>query len=160
MCAIIDADVVAEVFGRKRTEAGIQFRNWLDSGQGKLIVGGKNLTELAKNGNFGRWFAEERRRGGGRVHQVRNKMIRERQEMLVRDGVRKSNDEHVLALALVSGARFLYSNDRKLKNDFRNMEIISEPGGMIYTTHQSKKFTEEHRALLQTENLCSGTLPN
>ena len=155
MCAIIDANVTFEVFGSKQTEAGIQFRNWLDSGRGKLAVGGKNLSELTKNGNFTRWLAEARRLGG-RVRQIRNETISERQEALVRDGLRRSNDEHVLALALVSGARLLYSNDRKLKNDFRNIEIISQPEGKIYTTQGNRNFTAGHRELLQNRNLCGG----
>ena len=157
MCAIIDANVTFEVFGRKQTEAGVRFRNWLDSGRGILVVGGKNLEELAKNRNFGRWFREERRRGG-RVRQTRNEIISERQQALVRDGLPTSDDEHVLALALVSGARLLYSNDRRLKNDFLNARIIQEPGGKVYTTQQGRRhvtqFTNEHEALLRTENLC------
>lgn len=155
MCAIIDANVTFEVFGSKQTEAGIHFRKWLDSGRGKLVVGGKNLSELTKNGNFIRWLAEARRLGG-RVRQIRNETISERQEALVRDGLRKSNDEHVLALALVSGARLLHSNDRKLKNEFRNVETISRPEGKIFTTQGSRNFTAEHRELLQNRNLCGG----
>ena len=157
MCAIIDANVTFEVFGRKQTEAGVRFRNWLDSGRGILVVGGRNLEELAKNRNFERWFREERRQGG-RVRQTRNEIISERQQALVRDGLPTSDDEHVLALALVSGARLLYSNDRRLKNDFLNTRIIQEPGGKVYTTQQGRrhftKFTNEHEALLRTENLC------
>ena len=77
MCAIIDANVTFEVFGRKQTEAGVQFRNWLDGDRGRLVVGGKNLKELRKNGNFRRWFTEERRRGG-RVRQIKKETISER----------------------------------------------------------------------------------
>ena len=157
MCAIIDANVTFEVFGRKQTEAGAQFRNWLDGGRGRLVVGGKNLEELSKNRNFERWFREERRRGG-RVRQTRNEIISDRQQALVRDGLPTSDDEHVLALALVSGARLLYSNDRRLKNDFLNAEIIQEPGGKVYTTQRGRRhvtyFTNEHEELLRTENLC------
>ena len=163
MCAIIDANVTFEVFGRKRTEAGKRFRDWLDGNQGRLVVGGKNLEELAKNGNFARWFGEERRRGG-RVRQTRNKIISERQQALVRDGLPTSDDEHVLALALVSGARLLYSNDRRLKNDFLNVAIIRDPAGKVYTTHHGGRrithFTDEHEELLRTENLCGGVLPD
>ena len=119
MCAIIDANVTFEVFGTKRTEAGVRFRDWLDGGRGRLVVGGRNLEELTRNRNFERWFREERRRGG-RVRQTRNEIISERQQALVRDGLPTSDDEHVLALALVSGARLLYSNDRRLKGGSQN----------------------------------------
>ena len=46
MCAIIDASVVFEVFGKKQTGAGIEFRKWLDNNRGQLVVGGKNLEEM------------------------------------------------------------------------------------------------------------------
>ena len=163
MCAIIDACVTFEVFGEKRTEAGKRFGDWLDGGRGRLVVGGKNLEELAKNKNFARWFREERRRGG-RVRQPRNEIIIERQQALVGDGLPTSDDEHVLALALVSGARLLYTNDRKLKNDFLNAEIIRKPEGRVYTTHHRGRrithFTDEHEELLRTENLCGDVPPD
>ena len=162
MCAIIDANVTFEVFGTKQTEAGVRFRNWLDGGRGRLVVGGRNLEELTRNRNFERWFREERRRGG-RVRQARNEIISERQQALVRDGLPTSDDEHVLALAQVSGARLLYSNDRRLKNDFLNAEIIREPGGKVYTTQREgrhvTRFTAEHEKLLRTENLCGDVPP-
>ena len=163
MCAIIDASVTFEVFGKKQTEAGKRFRNWLDGGRGRLVVGGKNLEELTRNGNFARWFREERRRGD-RVRQPRNEIISERQQALVGDGLPTSDDEHVLALALVSGARLLYSNDRRLKNDFLNTEIVREPEGRVYTTHHGGRrithFTDEHEELLRTENLCGDVPPD
>ena len=164
MCTIIDANVTFEVFGKRQTEAGVQFRRWLDSGRGSLVVGGKNLQELAKNRSFTRWFEEERRLGGRRVRQIRNEIISERQESLVGDGLLTSDDGHVLALAVVSGARLLYSNDRRLKNDFLNVGIIQEPEGKVYTTQHGKKhcgdYTAEHKELLQTENLCGGVRPD
>ena len=156
MCAIVDANVTFEVFGKKQTEAGRKFRDWLDSNRGKLVVGGKNLTELAHNGNFQRWF-QEARRLTGRVRQVGTAQIEAQQEDLRRSGLLRSDDEHVLALALVSGARLLYSNDGGLKDDFSNARILQRPRGRVYTTRESKSFTSEHRELLETKNLCSGS---
>ena len=155
MCAIVDANVTFEVFGRKQTEAGVRFRDWLDGSRGRLVVGGRNLTELAHNGNFRRWFVEARR-STGRVRQVGRGKIEAQEEELRQGGVFRSDDEHVLALALVSGARLLYSNDGALKEDFSNAIIINAPEGQVYTTHESKSFTPEHHELLETESLCAG----
>ena len=156
MCAIIDANVTFEVFGTKqtRTEAGVRFRDWLDGGRGRLVVGGKNLEELTRNGKFERWFIEERRQGGGRVRETRNEIISERQQALVRDGLPTSDDEHVLALALVSGARLLYTNDTDLMDDFRNRDIVPDPPGKIYTTRDRSDFRPAHKRLLRMKNLC------
>lgn len=62
------------------------------------------------------------------------------------------------ALALVSGARLLYSDDGDLNDDFSNPDIISRPGGRVYTTLESESgnFTPRHRKLLETKNLCGG----
>ena len=57
MCAIIDADVVHEAFGDKRTEAGTEFRKWVDRGESQLVLGGKLLEELDENSTFKRWRA-------------------------------------------------------------------------------------------------------
>ena len=155
MCAIVDANVTFEVFGRKQTEAGRKFRDWLDGNGGALVVGGKNLTELAHNGSFRRWFVEARRLTG-RVRQVGKAQIEIQEEELRRGGRCRSDDEHVLALALVSGARLLYSNDGDLKDDFSDAGIIQRPKGRVYTTQESKSYTPEHQALLETKNLCRG----
>ena len=153
MCAIVDANVTFEVFGRKQTEAGTTFRRWLEGDRGTLVVGGRNLDELAHNGNFGRWFREARR-STDRVRQVDRASIETQEQRLRRAGGLKSDDEHVLALALASGARLLYTNDRALQDDFANGRIIQRPKGRVYATQGSGSLTSEHRELLDTEGLC------
>lgn len=155
MCAIVDANVTFEVFGRKRTEAGRKFRDWLDGGRGTLAVSGRNLDELAQNGNFQRWFLEARRRPG-RVRQISRAQIEARQDELRRSGPFRSDDRHVLALALASGARLLYSNDRRLNVDFSNPGVIRRPRGRVCTTLESGSFRPEHQELLEAKNLCGG----
>ncbi len=73
---------------------------------------------------------------------------------LRKEGVCKSNDVHVLALALVSGARLLYTNDAALKDDFGNPEIVARPRGKIYTTARTANVTDAHRRLLAARDLC------
>ncbi len=131
MCAIIDASVVFEAFGKKTTKAGKRFREWLESANGMLVVGGDSLVELTKNGNFSSWLTEARRRGNW-VRQVSQHDIDAASDALNQDF--KSNDGHILALARVSGARLLFTNDRALQKDFANTNLISNPGGQIYTT--------------------------
>ena len=49
MCAIVDNNVVNEVFGGDPPEAGKQFRRWLGSRNGRLVVGGRLLEELTRD---------------------------------------------------------------------------------------------------------------
>ena len=155
MCAIVDANVAFEVFGRKRTSAGVCFRNWLDDGKGQLVVGGRVLDELVRNRNFERWWLEARRRGG-RVWQIGRDRVRQHEDELVRSGLLRSDDEHVVALALASGARLLYTDDIRLQRDFENPAVVPGLTGRIYTTRPDGRFTPEHRDLLEAENLCLG----
>ena len=152
MCVIIDASVAFEVFGRKRTPAGTRFRDWLDDGRGQLVVGGRALEELARNRSFVRWLLEARRMSG-RVRQIGGARIRQRQDELVRLRVLQSDDEHVVALALVSGARLLYTDDARLQRDFVNPAVV-DPAGGVYTSRPDGHFTAEHRALLDAKELC------
>ncbi len=131
MCAIIDNDVVFQAFGKKTTDAGCRFREWLEGSSGGLVVGGGNLDELTTNGNFSKWLVEATKREGW-VRQVKQSDIDSSKKALNQNY--KSNDECVLALALASGARLLFTNDRDLQQDFGNTNILPHPAGQIYST--------------------------
>ena len=66
----------------------------------------------------------------------------------------RSNDHYMLALAQVSGARLLYSNDRNLQQDFKDSLIINSPRGRVYSTLKNKDFVPSHRRLLKRRDLC------
>ena len=160
MCAILDNDVVHEVFGRNRPAAGKAFFDWIDSGGGRLVGGGRLFKELARNENFRAWWQEEEE--SGRVERVSDKEVEAETVRLAERKACGSNDEHVIALALVSDARLLYSNDRDLGNDFRNKNLIGNPPGKVYTTRRDSnaprdfdntKFRRHHRRLL-ARNAC------
>jgi hypothetical protein len=49
----------------------------------------------------------------------------------------RSNDPHVLKLAIASGARVLATSYRALMADFKNPKIIKKARGRIYSGHTS-----------------------
>lgn len=161
MCAIIDANVIDEVFGSNPTPAGEKFRDWINKGSGRLICGGKLLEELKKGKKgssikkdsakrFGEWaFVAEHT---GKMKKINDEEVKTRAEQIQKKSIR-SNDPHILALAQASGARLLYSNDKDLHKDFKNRDLIS-PAGFIYSTLKSKKFTPARRKLLEKKDLC------
>ena len=61
----------------------------------------------------------------------------------------KSDDPHIIALALVNGARLLYSNDLALQKDFRNAKLVSKPKGKIYTTVKFSEYDKVKKNLLE-----------
>ena len=152
MCGVVDNDVAFEVFGDRQTEAGRGFRNWLDRRGGLLAVGGDLLDELTANGRFREWYA--RNVQSGLILQISRARIAPIQRRLEQDDQCRSNDKHVLALAIASGARLLFTNDNLLMNDFRNRNIVPAPRGRIFTTRDRKDFRPAHRQLLRMKNLC------
>ncbi len=151
MCAIIDANVVHEAFGDNRTEAGTEFRKWIDQGASQLVVGGKLLEELDGNGTFRAWRAVAAQ--FGRVQRLNERTVRARTARLQQSTALSSDDHHVIALAQLSGARLLYSNDSALHDDFGNKSLIDQPRGRIYSTKENPTFGRAHRHLLHN-NVC------
>ena len=152
MCAIIDANVRHEVFGDNQSPAGKFFLNWLlDKGGARLAVGGKLWAELNSYRKFQPLFADLLRRS--KVVKCNDDSVNAEAALI--DDVCQSNDSHILALARISGARLLYTNDLDLQEDFGDPHIINGPRGLIYTTVKNKNITKTHRALLNRKDLCA-----
>ena len=154
MCAIVDANVVHQVFGDDRPEAGKRFLEWIENGRGLLVVGGKLYAELLQSSEGFRKWAPEALRLGSMVRENAT-VVDEREKEIYDDGLCSSDDSHVLALAQVSGARLLYSNDSALQKDFTNHTLINQPRGKIYSTRVNTSFSRSHRNLLDRQDLCS-----
>ena len=155
MCAILDANVAGQVFGANRPAAGQAFFDWLDSGRGRLVIGGRLRRELDRNGDFRDW----RLQAGlaGRVTLLNDAAVDDRAQVLEREGACRSNDAHVVAVAQISGARLLYSNDGDLQEDFNDRRLIDGPRGKVYSTRLREVLTPVHRRLLARRNLCAHT---
>lgn len=147
MGAILDANVAHEVFGGpNRPEAGKQFFDQINRGEGVLVAGGKLLRELLVTSvrkNIDEAFRSGRmKKISDQKVDTLTKDLQDREEF-------KSDDPHVLALAQASGARLLYSNDGDLQRDFGNKKFIDQPRGKVYSTKSGDgKFKESHKALL------------
>ena len=153
MCAIIDNDVSHQVFGANPTGSGLFFREWLGRSNGGIIVaGGRLFRELIQNPNFQRFF--EARQQAGRAIRIPDAEVDAAEAELQTIDTR-SNDKHVLALARVSGARLLFTNDRALQDDFRNTSIIPGTRGRVYTAVERTDIRRTHRDLLRRNDLCA-----
>ena len=154
MCAIVDANVMHEVFGSNLQSAGEQFFDWIEKGPKRLVVGGKLREEHEQSSeDFRKWARVAIRTGKIRI--VNTNEVDAKTREIENEGGYVSNDPHVLALAQVSGARLLYSNDGDLQVDFKNKNLIDDPRGRVYSTRVSKNFRPAHRGLLAKRNLCS-----
>ena len=149
MCAILNANVADEVFGDLRPEAGAKFFEWLNSGPGRLVLGGRLRDELNKT-SARNWLVQAVL--AGRVRSVSDTKVDARTKANKKQC--KSDDPHVIALAQVSHARLLYSNDRKLHQDFKDKSLIDAPRGSVYSTFRVRSFSISHRRLLSRTDLC------
>ena len=152
MCAIIDANVVHQVFGSDRPDAGTAFFRWIDSGKGRLVAGGKLLKELSGSEAFRSWWRQAQLAGLTTAYP--EETVDRQDRGVERERTHRSNDPHVLALARIGGARLLFTNDRDLQQDFKNPELIEPSGGKVYTTIRSGAFGRGHRNLLRRQDPC------
>ncbi len=131
MCVILDANTFGK-FRNANDEDMAPVWKWLDNRNGTIVY---SNTEK---------FEHEWERGG--MSHLRDQMMRAGQLKLVSEGVEEkadelkgeiaSNDEHIIALALIAGVKVMVSypeDDRDLFTDFKNRELV---GGKVYTRKQ------------------------
>ena len=157
MCAILDNNVRHEVFGERDTQtpAGKHFLNWVERSPGRLVIGGELRRELSEYGRFLTWLRTATRRNV--VRSIDDERVDDETRILREKGDCLSDDEHVLALARVSGARLLFTNDVDLQDDFKDRRIVD--GNIrerIYTTREYSDVRRTHILLLRRTDLCSG----
>lgn len=130
MCLIIDANLATSVFSETPTADFLPLIDWLTSPKkdGKLVVGGHLAKELDKV-NLARRFVRSLQQAG------RARLIPSDATDIETENIRTlciSDDPHVIALARLSGARVLCSQDKDLHKDFTNISLVSTPQGHIY----------------------------
>ncbi len=155
MCAIVDINIIHELWQDTGNAAGQGFRAAVEQGKVPLVVGGSQYArELNKsNLRIRQWIAELKR--AGKLATLDNTAVDVQKESLKQDvDACKSSDHHILALALISKARLLYTNDRNLIKDFGNKELIDSPRGKVYSTARSSDFNRSRKRLLSDQTLC------
>lgn len=135
MCVIIDASVASLVFGQSPSPDFRPVIDWLVSPDrdGRLAYGGRLKRELFTVRGARRFIL--RLRGAGRATLFPDAAVDAKEKELKRGGLCLSNDQHIIALAIVSGARTLCSNNDKKRHlfaDFKNKALIDHPRGGIY----------------------------
>lgn len=164
MCAVVDKSVFGELWDRGGKPTGQGFRKIVESGRLPLSFGGTKIKhEVAppipgKSSRMLVWI--QQLQSAGRLIRVPDHEVDKRAHELA-SGVAtassqiRSNDHHVIALAQVSGARLLYTNDKRLTHDFGDLQIINSPRGRVYSTNETSNFNKQRRDLLARTDLCA-----
>jgi PIN domain-containing protein len=128
MCIIIDASV-GSLFSPLSEDAK-PVADWLEKGQGRIVIGGRNTEELLRLGYLRRWLAGLQR--AGRVRVIDSETVLAEENTVTNLGHCVSNDAHIVALARASGARLVFTRDIDLHADLRNLALVSTPRSRIY----------------------------
>ena len=148
MCVIIDTCKLDE-FKNNAGDAR-HIRSRVREGLLEVVYSthGRFRDEFRKQSKALSLFLELRR--GKKARQVGESELKEKMKELppkLRSDTAKNDDRHILALALASGARLLYTNDGPLSQDFTDSAVIMKPKGKVYLSH------EKHAHLLYPVNL-------
>lgn len=152
MCLIIDNSVRDIVFGDAASLSGIQLRNRIDNGRRQLVVGGKLLAELTVAEAFRTWFVQARL--SQLVREFKDSDVKSRTDWVERNLDLKSDDSHVVALALLSGCRVLCTADRELVQDFTDPNIVANPRGKVYAIDNLSNDRQRDQDLLRWTRTC------
>ena len=169
-CAILDANVVKDAFGDSQHDAGRRFRQAIVDGKIRLVSGGKLHEELLQASHeFRQWASVAQSTPSLQV--LARRMLTVALKKFEQHPDRESDDPHVLAVALVSGARLLYSNDRPLHADFKKSSLLPGERGVVFSTLKRKKgkggrntyepdpcarYTSHRSRLVNTAVICGG----
>ena len=165
MCAVLDASIVGELFSPEPKRIPDRFFQWMKSG-GRLVVGGRQWSELIENQTARDWLLQAITKG--QVRKLNAATVESRTKELSARAELRSDDPHILAVALIGEARLLYSNDEDLQDDFKDPALIPSPAGRVYTSlpvrqkrgkrsaERPRQLSEVHKSLLRRMDLCSG----
>lgn len=145
MCLVVDANAASKMFSQPPHEAAVPATKWLLVDNGRLVIGGLLSRELRRIEYAWRTLAELKR--AGRAIDCGALRVEQETTAVESTGLCVSNDAHVIALARISGARVLFSEDRDLHRDFTNPELISSPRGRVYQN-------ASHKRLLKHDSSC------
>lgn len=147
MCAILDVNRAHQLLPDSQDEPVDPLTGWVERGHGKLIVGGELLDELGRNSRVARWIQEQHRTARAvSLTPSERRDVEIRTAKLRKQGICKSNDEHIIALAQIKRVGLILTADRDLQEDFKNSNLVDNPRGKVYPYKSSvgdkKKFLD------------------
>ena len=154
MCIIVDANIAWKLFpkdGARIDDDAIPVMDWLLRPTGNIgaLVSGGQLTDELNKVNAAARVLLALKRAGKFIEYAKADLDTEEKNI---PHTCQSNDRHILALALalalarVSGARLLYSEDQPLHQDFKNTKLVPAPRGVIYQSRAHQKLLKHSKS--------------
>lgn len=117
MLAIVDANQAGN-FAKTDSDHLHEFVRWVLSG-GKVALGGRLTSELGKVGSFLPFLSQWR--SSGRLILISDTLVNELENSLPPI---KSDDPHVVALAIISDAKLIVTDDKPLMKDMKDLAVV------------------------------------
>jgi len=133
MCIILDANRFGDALSTPPKPDYLPIIDWLTKHDrnGVVVFGGtKFLQEIARDDRARRWFVTLER--SGRARSIDKTDVDAEEIQVRRSKLCASDDEHLIALARMSGARVFCTEDKTLFEDVRNARLLSRPRGRVY----------------------------
>ena len=146
MCMIIDANVMGKFLREPENEDCDPIYRWLKNG-GKILYssGGQFKYEISASARI----KLSKLAAKGNAILVGAEKFQKIESNITTSNLCKSDDFHILALASFTGARVLYTKDRKLIRDFKNKILIDNPRGRIYSGKSSASLLNQSICRIQ-----------
>ena len=130
MCIVVDANM----FGAFKDPANENMEpvwNWLRKKNGKIAYSNtkKFEEEWERGGVIGLIISLLRQ--SGQLKEIPPQAVEAKEDELNRTDTIRSDDPHIIALAIIANVKVLVSNDRTLHEDFKNRNLV---GGRVYQT--------------------------
>lgn len=143
MCLIVDANVVPAVFAPGISGDFQPVNDALDKRRAVAVYGGKLAREYHAMARFRGILKECDRQGI--LRKVSDSAVDRRTKTLRKKGACRSDDPHIIALAIESGVRLLCSLDKNLHADFTDPDIL-KPAGSVYQKPSHRHLIRRHCA--------------
>lgn len=133
MCVIVDVNIAQRALLQEDDEAYGQLHKALfgvKAPRARLVYGGRLRDEYLVSGTLRR--ALLRLDQAGRARSVPDSSVNQEEQTVGQLPI-SSDDQHILALARIAGARILCSEDVALRADFKDKRFIAAPRGKIFS---------------------------
>ena len=127
MCIILDVNRIGKFKNPADEDMG-PVRYWLQSKNGKIVCSDTEQFKREWDAGGGHRLRRDLQRRG-KLNLISPQKVLEKEDEL--KGQIKSNDPHIIALAMVADVKVLVSEDKTLHKDFKNPRLV---GGRVYQT--------------------------
>lgn len=142
MCIILDTNIHNKIVN-KSGEADRLVRNWIENQHGSVVFSEFEKISVEMKSLLDNYSA------AGKAHKTPVSAVLQEATKLKKQCELLSDDENTLALARITGARLLYTEDTDLQEDFTNPKIIGKG------KRRGKVFSLGAKKLLRRKDLCA-----